>query len=321
MSPFLSPKRTICSLLLLTQCSITLAQTCYSTDGNPASGFSPCNGTSSNSHCCAGGEACLTSGLVSPPTSSLVLSHPKPNNPLTPPPQCYMIYDQSINTGACTDQTWSTTKCFTQCPGSFQNPAPNTLFRCSDNEWCCSAGGSSGNTTSCCDDPNGTLFTNAEMNMPALIYNGSAWAPGFTLAPVAALAKQVNASNATAPAVTGDAGASCSTGTAAPSHNNSTKLGVDVGLGIGIPLLAALGGVLFLLAREKRANRRLQNYVNHTMGHEHPLHDFKSPVDGKQTFWAEMPGTAEVKEMPGNPLTTRTGEASYQELSSGTIRR
>ena len=158
--------------------------------------------------------------------------------------------------------------------------------------------------------------------MPALIYNGSsAWAPGFTLAPVAALAKQVNASNATAPAVTGDAGASCSTGTAAPSHNDSTKLGVDVGLGIGIPLLAALGGVLFMLAREKRANRRLQNYVNRTMGHEHPLPDFKSPVDGKQTFWAEMPGTAEVKEMPGNPLTTGRGEASYQELSSGTIRR
>ncbi|KAK3172639.1 hypothetical protein OEA41_005963 [Lepraria neglecta] len=232
-----------------------------------------------------------------------------------------MIYDQSINTGACTDKTWSTTKCFTQCSTSFQNSAPNTLFRCSDNEWCCSAGGSSGNTTSCCDDPNGTLFTNAEMNMPALIYNGSAWAPGFTLAPVAALAKQVNPSNATVPAPTGDAGASCSTGTAAPSHNDSTKLGVDVGLGIGIPLLVALGSVLFLLVREKRANRRLQNYVNQTMGHEHPLPNFKSPVDGKQTFWAEMPGTTEVNEMPGNPLTTGTGKASYQELSSGTIRR
>ena len=229
-----------------------------------------------------------------------------------------MIYDQSINTGACTDKTWTTSKCFTQCPSSFTNSAPNSVFRCSDNNWCCSAGGSSGNITSCCDDPNGTLFPNMAMNMPAKIYNGSAWPSGFTVAPVAALSKQATASAGTFLSAT--AQASCPTSSPAPSPNNSAKVGVGVGLGIGVPLLAALGSVIFLLAREKRANRRMRDYVNQTMGDDHaPLSGFKGPGDGKQTFRAEMPDSREVKELPGSSLGM--GEPRYQELSSGTIRR
>jgi hypothetical protein len=95
---------------------------------------------------------------------------------------------------------------------------------------------------------------------------------------------------------------------------------VGVGLGIGVPLLAALGSVIFLLAREKRANRRMRDYVNQTMGDDHaPLSGFKGPGDGKQTFRAEMPDSREVKELPGSSLGM--GEPRYQELSSGTIRR
>ena len=229
-----------------------------------------------------------------------------------------MIYDQSINAGACTDKTWTSSSCFTSCPSSMQSSASNSLFRCSNNEWCCSAGGNYGNTTSCCDTAE-LIFTAAEMGTPSQIYNGSAWAPGFTLAPVSALSNESNSSNDTFPSATD----TCTTNPPPQSSStNKTKLGVSVGLGTGIPLVAALGCLLFLLAREKRANRLLRNYVNTTLGNEHPLPDFMSPVVGKQKFWAEMPGSdSEPKEMPSPGPGMGGGEPRYQELSSGTIRR
>jgi hypothetical protein len=49
---------------------------------------------------------------------------------------------------------------------------------------------------------------------------------------------------------------------AVPSQGSRvTKFGVGVEIGIGVPLLAALGAVLLLLAREKRSNRELRQHA------------------------------------------------------------
>lgn len=83
--------------VILTDIGLVLAQKCYFTDQKTiAGGYTPCN-TSAMQHgggttCCANGEACLTSGL------------------------CYMMFDMSINIGACTDSSWSTSNCFQKCP-------------------------------------------------------------------------------------------------------------------------------------------------------------------------------------------------------------
>lgn len=81
------------SLVILLHSSMILAQSCYFPSGDPATEFTPCNGTASASHCCQkGSDACLTSGL------------------------CYMKWDHSINAGTCTDRTWRDPSCFQLCP-------------------------------------------------------------------------------------------------------------------------------------------------------------------------------------------------------------
>ena len=80
--------------------SPTTAQQCFFPNGSAADHYTPCNSSASATTCCAGGAACLSSGL------------------------CYLIYDMSINTGACTDKSWHDPNCFQKCPsGIFSPPA------------------------------------------------------------------------------------------------------------------------------------------------------------------------------------------------------
>ncbi|KAL8739625.1 MAG: hypothetical protein Q9190_007591 [Brigantiaea leucoxantha] len=130
----------------------------------------------------------------------------------------------------------------------------NTLYRCNGNKWCCSLGG---NITSCCDDS----FTGDNLfqfpNDLAQIQNGTAFAPGLTIAEIAQSGgnSSINSTtNGTCPAVAATAETPC------PASGNSDgdkamRVGVGVGVGIGVPLLAALMGCLFLLYREKQRAR------------------------------------------------------------------
>ena len=219
----------------------------------------------------------------------------------------------SINTGTCTDKGWKDPSCFQQCPTSaaYRTPHVNTLFRCDSNYWCCSAGG---NKTSCCDDPDVAMFSATRVNIPAAIYNGSGFASGFTVAPVQALNTQSSVSSPSSitfnqPNSIGGTLSSAPTCRNCTSSPNPTTVGIGASLGVGIPLLIALGSVSFLLLRERRRSRNLTQVV-----HEgHQSRDQRPYID----ISASKEGTARAAELQGAEMQVELqGEAQYHELSS-----
>ncbi|KAL8640835.1 MAG: hypothetical protein Q9228_002294 [Teloschistes exilis] len=291
-------RRSSAAAVVVTLLVSSEAQRCYMPDQTTvATEYTPCNTSAiadqGGTHCCAGGAACLGSGL------------------------CYLQWDMSINTGACTDRTWSSTACFHGCPATFATDNVNTLFRCSGNEWCCSKGG---NTTSCCDDRNVILFQNPSDSKLAQIYNGSAFASGFTLS-------QVSRST-TSTASTATPSATATNQVVSPTPNSddrnensapapakvstTTKVGVGVGVGVGVPLLAALGATLFLWSKEKKRGRELQQRAAAGAGQEPPW--AKAQEGYKEGYGAG--GSQRVHEMPG-----RLGDDGIKEMDGAERRR
>lgn len=171
---------------------------------------------------------------------------------------------------------------------AYKSSVTNTLYRCNDNNWCCSAGG---NTTSCCNDPgvDNVLFNVGQTN----IANGSAWAPGLTLVPISAVQTSLPTSSQTGLPTSSKSAQSCPTQTVvrdinSPAQNGgitlaekdrdvddkTKKVGLAVGFGVGVPLLVALATAIFLLWREKRAHQGLRQQVTSGMGH--PVHEVSS---------------------------------------------
>lgn len=153
-------------------------------------------------------------------------------------------------------------------PSEYTTDNTNTLYRCDDNQWCCSEGG---NTTSCCNDPHVNLFSPIPDNSVAAIYNGSGIAAGYVLTSTTSSTSSGTASptnpnggKATATKEVCPTAGSARDSTACPSPNASSsssdtaKVGVGVGVRVGVPLLAALAAVLFLWSREKKRNREYQ---------------------------------------------------------------
>ena len=142
----------------------------------------------------------------------------------------------------------------------------NTLYRCDNNQWCCSEGG---NTTDCCNDPDVKLMTPTPEGSIAAIYNGSGFAAGFSLssstssttATATGATTTVTESGTRACATAGganDNNTTCPSLAPSSDKNDTTKVGVGVGVGVGVPLLAALAAVLFLWTREKKRTREYQ---------------------------------------------------------------
>ena len=146
------------------------------------------------------------------------------------------------------------------------------MYRCSNNDWCCS---SNGNTTSCCQD---TTDGSNLFKLPegvAQIENGTNFISGYTIAAKSAL--QTGTAEPSQPTTTNGArptqnpDAATSTGTVQPPSATVTKkddegqkvvaVGAGVGVGVGVPLLAALGAVLFLYLREKRITKDLKGQL------------------------------------------------------------
>ena len=156
------------------------------------------------------------------------------------------------------------------------------------------------------------------------IYNGSAAAAGFTIAPVAALAHTSTSSVASDSSSANGAATSTlasstqcaniagegndvSANTPCPTANgdngDTTKVGVGVGVGVGVPLLAALGAVLFLWLRERRISRdlRLAGVTGWNSG------DYKGEGVGRSMTvkqpYHEMGTEEPVRELPGTNVT------------------
>ena len=178
----------------------------------------------------------------------------------------------------------------------------NTLYRCTDNNWCCSAGG---NTTSCCNDPNvdSVLFNVGHMD----ITNGSAWAPGLALGPIAAVQTSLPTSSKSAQScptqtVVRDINSTAQNGGVTLAEkddddddNKTKKVGLAVGFGVGVPLLVALSATIFLLWREKRAHQDLRRQVTSGMGQ--PVHEVSGHGWNKPNEMYARDDRA-IKEMP-----------------------
>ncbi|KAL8670716.1 MAG: hypothetical protein Q9168_004765 [Polycauliona sp. 1 TL-2023] len=225
-------------LFLIAWCLLlpSVSATCYHDNNIVAADYTPCNATAvGNTHCCQNGHTCLDTGL------------------------CMVSYDTTINTGSCTDATWESRACFQKCPGALG--ALNTLYRCDDNQWCCSLGG---NTPSCCQDPDVELFELNGVNNPSRVMGGSAFVPGYTIAPIAALETTkpgISSSSTSNPSKACSASASNQSEACPASGDDVTKVGLGAGLGIGLPLTSALATLLFFLLREKRINRELKKTI------------------------------------------------------------
>ena len=290
------------SLILLLASSCLGQLSCYNPDGSDApEDHTPCNGTARVTHCCSSGSACLTNGL------------------------CFLQWDTSVNTGTCTDRNWNDKSCFQPClqgmifsllrilflamlvplsllvrsilirilsPAHGAIGSQSTLYRCDANFWCCSAGG---NITSCCPEQNNQF----RLQDIAQVQNGTAFAPGFTITPLASTMQSLATGSPTFASADPQLGSSCPSLSASASaqqcHTDQKKTlaaGLGTGLGIGVPLLAALGGVLFLLSREKRENANLKRnaaaYIPHHNGYPEKI----------------APQGSGLHEMPNNPPRT-----------------
>ncbi|KAL9588238.1 MAG: hypothetical protein Q9203_002953 [Teloschistes exilis] len=154
----------------------------------------------------------------------------------------------------------------------------------------------------------------------AQIYNGSAFASGFTLS-------QVSRST-TSTASTATPSATATNQVVSPTPNSddrnensapapakvstTTKVGVGVGVGVGVPLLAALGATLFLWSKEKKRGRELQQRAAAGAGQEPPW--AKAQEGYKEGYGAG--GSQRVHEMPG-----RLGDDGIKEMDGAERRR
>ena len=151
-------------------------------------------------------------------------------------------------------------------------------------------------------------FDIARLKLPAAIYNGSAWASGFTVTPVQALETKSGISTPSSTIVNQP---SSIHGTL--SSLNPTTVGIGVGLGVGIPLLIALSSVSFLLLLERRKSRILTQAINegHQSGNPRPYDDISASREGKaEPHLLSSYITAELGGNGMHELSSREGSLS-----------
>ena len=254
---------------------------CYYPDATSEPRDTVCNASAPVSLCCQNGETCLTNGL------------------------CFSQWNTSINTGTCTDKSWTSSNCFQQCVATLGiDHGIHTLYRCNDNQWCCSTGG---NITSCCNDLGVNLFV---MKDPDAVMGGSGFLAGLSIAPVetqTSTSTAPSSSSATSNAIdtgptrsySSDAGSkTTATQTPYPEHNPSvsdaTKTGLGAGFGVGLPLLAGLTLALVFLRRLRRqSNSKRTDLEKETAG---------AVVDGESSAYH---GRQEMESLPAEVPDSR----------------
>lgn len=183
---------------------------------------------------------------------------------------------------------------------AYRTSVTNTLYRCSNNYWCCSAGG---NITSCCNDfgVENVLFTLGGSE----ISNGSAWASGLALVPASAMRTSLPTDSKLTQ--------SCPTQSCPPQpiyneHSETRKAGLAVGFGTGVPLLIAFSVAIVLLRREKRSGKLLRQQLSAEVVQpviSAQVYEWKAPSEmsaREADVVREMPaGSGIVPELYANP--------------------
>jgi hypothetical protein len=226
---------------------------CYNPDGSEIA-YQPCFPSDQKTHCCDVGTTCLSTGLCLVKSDSSFntgkYSLSRISTKVGGIPLCRDLdfrhlsirWDgvDSSHIGGCTDPTWNSVNCFSHCKSS-QLGTVSTVYRCSNNNWCCSDGA---NSTSCCHDPHVKLF---KLGRDAYVQNGTAFIQGYNIAPDRDIIPSSPSSSFN--------GSLCTATAPAQSFSQVTVTGVGVGLGVGVPLLAAISVLSFLLLQERRRSR------------------------------------------------------------------
>ncbi|MCJ1398409.1 hypothetical protein MMC11_001607 [Xylographa trunciseda] len=201
---------------------------CYAADGVQSDNL-PCYPDQTDSTCCMPGFKCISNGLCAP--------GPNITGAITP-----------FYVGDCTDPTWSSPECLTECANSGGNgvqPCANAgpgNFCCYglSNADCCS------NATLVFDLGVGTIVSVTSMTSTTSTASSTS---GTSLVTTTSSAAVVTSS---APAATSSAAA---------STNNGVAIGV--GAGVGIPVgLAIIAGVFYFLVWKPKRKRRWTQTVN-----------------------------------------------------------
>ncbi|KAF2203900.1 hypothetical protein GQ43DRAFT_469559 [Delitschia confertaspora ATCC 74209] len=202
------------------------ANKCFYPNKGLAENDTPCNESSEFSHCCRSDELCLSNGLCLGGPGELVQA-------------------------SCTDQTWSSGRCFQQCKQA-EGPLPITstgiTVKGSNNSrlWCCDVNMYNKTSQSCLSGgvvsqpfaiSNGLFVTDRKTGSTA-VFNSTNPAPEISC----------NASTPSAATITVFASPSAS------SHQLLQR-SLGLGLGLGIPLLIVLLMSLILVRREREKSK------------------------------------------------------------------
>ncbi|KAH7116157.1 hypothetical protein B0J11DRAFT_118814 [Dendryphion nanum] len=245
---------------------------CYDTAGNQNAKLLPCKPNDSASFCCDLGWICLSNGLCGPGPNVK-------NNGLV-----------EFYRPGCTDQTWKDPACFSGC-NSFQG---NGLKPCGGGNFCCY-------NMSGCDCAQTTIslgVANFLMTLPLTIPSSTPSSTPATTSAGAITTSQTSTPPSSGSVTTGTAAAtqqqSNNSGTSSPppsepKKDNSVALGAGLGVGLGIPLLAALVGVVLLLNRRKSAANTAPLLAHYEMGTEDKVHPHAAAPAYSYAHHAEQP--------------------------------
>lgn len=127
------------------------------------------------------------------------------------------------------------------------------MYRCDNSSWCCSA---TANTSTCCPDQQ--HYFKLPRNSLAQVQNGSAFVAGYTISAISATRSSLPAGGI--PLGAGQVQCDGSKG--------SVAAGIGTGVGIGVPLLAVIGSLVFLLRRQKQRYEQEHNDVMQRLSQE-----------------------------------------------------
>ncbi|KAI1389849.1 uncharacterized protein F4822DRAFT_216501 [Hypoxylon trugodes] len=217
-------------------------QTCYRIDGAAMASVRRCdNTTTGHSACCSPGEVCYSNGVCYGHTSG----------------------SQDWLREGCTDHTWKDPACFDVCPW-YVEPVSLGVRPCGgidkSNQYCCDDGLSGPGSFACCSNETSVFSYNNISSLPSII----ATIPPNEVATTASSSKVE--STTTTSSITTQSTSTSSTSISSiptqsapengnPSTNSSNSIALGAGLGVGLPVAAAIigGGVVHNLAVRKKA--------------------------------------------------------------------
>ncbi|ORY15825.1 hypothetical protein BCR34DRAFT_153291 [Clohesyomyces aquaticus] len=200
----------------------SMAQTCYGPNKIAEPDHVPCNSSAEHSHCCKPGDYCLDNGLC---------------------------YDSAftLSQWSCTDPSWTSPPCFQECKAA-KTPVPITptgrLDALGPNKrsFCCDA--------NAFDQKSGNCTSFGQQSQPFTVPFGRVITDRRT--------GSIEVFNSTHTNTASWENATATTSSSLDVTAGATAKETAIGMGVGIPLALALIGVSFLLWRERRRGRELE---------------------------------------------------------------